>query len=58
MGHIKPIFPGTGGGTTLQTIPELMDFYGKDICYIMGGGLHRGDSLAESCRSFRQMLEG
>jgi S-methyl-5-thioribulose 1-phosphate isomerase len=58
MGHLKPIFPGTGGGTTLQTIPELMAFYGKDICYIMGGGLHRGDSLAESCRGFRKMLEG
>lgn len=57
MGHIKPIFPGTGGGTTLQTIPELMEFYGKDIFYIMGGGLHRGNSLVESCRSFRKMLE-
>jgi ribulose-bisphosphate carboxylase large chain len=58
MEHIKPIFPGTGGGTTLQTIPALMAFYGKDVVYIMGGGLHGGVSLVESCRQFRGMLQG
>ncbi|MBI9050824.1 MAG: hypothetical protein JEZ00_15495 [Anaerolineaceae bacterium] len=57
MGQFKSIFPGTGGGTTLETIPELMSFYGNDIVYIMGGGLHGGTSIVDSCREFRKMLE-
>jgi ribulose-bisphosphate carboxylase large chain len=56
MGHLRPIFHGTGGGTTLETIPELMEFYGDDIVYIMGGGLHSGSSIVESCKAFRKML--
>ena len=56
MGHIKPIFSAPGGGITLQNIPELVQFYGKDIIFIMGGGLYRSGNLVESCRKFRNML--
>ncbi len=57
MGHIKPIFPTPGGGMTLQRIPQLMEIYNRDVIYLMGGGLHRGQDLVSNCRAFREMIE-
>ena len=57
MGHLKTIFPSPGGGATLKNIPEMLDVYGRDMVYLMGGGLHHGESLVKSCREFRQMIE-
>ena len=57
MGHIKNIFPSPGGGATLDKIPEMMETYGRNMVYLMGGGLHHGESLVKSCQEFRQMIE-
>lgn len=57
MGHIKNIFPSPGGGAALKNIPEMLDVYGKDLVYLMGGGLHHGESLEKSCREFRYLIE-
>jgi len=58
MGHIKSIFPAPGGGMTLERIPEMVEVYGKDVIFLMGGGLHKqGDDLVENCRYFRQLVE-
>lgn len=57
MGNIKTIFPSAGGGATLENIPELYDVYGHNFIYLMGGGLHHGESLERSCREFRRMIE-
>ncbi|MBN2045981.1 MAG: hypothetical protein JW757_13245 [Anaerolineales bacterium] len=57
MGQIKPTFPAPGGGITLETIPELLEFYDNDVIYIMGGGLHKNHDPLENCRQFRQMVE-
>jgi len=57
MGNIKPIFPGPGGGNTLETIPKSINLYKKDVIYIMGGGLHLGKSLIDSCKQFRKYIE-
>ncbi len=57
MGGLKPVFPAPGGGITLETIPELLQFYDDDVIYVMGGGLHRNYTLKENCRSFRDMIE-
>lgn len=58
MGHIKTIFPTPGGGMTLDNIPEMLDFYGKDVVFLMGGGLFRGaKSLQENCLRMREMVE-
>lgn len=56
MGSLKPSFPSTGGGVTLKILPEFADVYKKDIIYILGGGLHHGDSLIETCHKFREMI--
>ncbi len=58
MGHIKPIFPTPGGGMTIDRIPEMLDVYGRDLIFLMGGGLHRiKPTLVESSQYFRELVE-
>jgi ribulose-bisphosphate carboxylase large chain len=57
MGAIRPIFPTPGGGMTLERIPELLELYGQDVVFLIGGGLHRGADLVETCRGFRRLVE-
>ncbi|PKO03823.1 MAG: ribulose 1,5-bisphosphate carboxylase large subunit [Chloroflexi bacterium HGW-Chloroflexi-5] len=58
LGHIKPIFPTPGGGMTIDRIPEMLDVYGKDLFFLMGGGLHRiKPTLVESSAYFRNLVE-
>ncbi|TAL30354.1 MAG: ribulose 1,5-bisphosphate carboxylase large subunit [Spirochaetes bacterium] len=59
MGPLAPIFPSPGGGMTLENVPEMREFYGNDVVYLMGGGLFRhSDDLAENCRHFRKLVGG
>ncbi len=58
MGGIKPIFPVPAGGMTLPRLPELLDFYGPDTIFLIGGDLFRhGPSLVDACRAFRRFAE-
>lgn len=58
MGHIKPILPMPGGGMHLETIPELLHFYGNDIILLISGGLFSlGPDLVANCRRFREAAE-
>lgn len=57
MGGLKPIFPTPGGGMTLERIPELFEVYGKDVIFLVGGGLFKqGPNLVENCRYFLSMI--
>jgi ribulose-bisphosphate carboxylase large chain len=57
MGNIKTIFPTPGGGMTMERIPEMLDVFGREVIFLMGGGLHRGADLVANSRSVRDMLE-
>jgi ribulose-bisphosphate carboxylase large chain len=58
MGHLKPIFPTPGGGMTLERIPELHQFYGSDVVFLVAGDLYKqGQSLAQNARTMREMVE-
>ncbi len=58
MGHLRSIFPTPGGGMTLENIPEMLEFYGRDVVFLMGGGLFRGGSdLVQNCRKMRELVE-
>jgi len=58
MGHLRTIFPTPGGGMTFDNIPEMLDVYGKDVVFLMGGGLFRGDNnLVDNCRKMRELVE-
>src|SRR5262249_28528237 len=36
---LKPAVPVPAGGMTLQRVPEMLDFYGRDIMLLIGGAL-------------------
>ncbi len=58
MGRLKPIFPAPGGGMSLARVPEMLDAYGQDLIFLIGGGLFKhGPNLVENCRYFRNMVE-
>lgn len=53
MGTLKTIFPVPAGGMGLARVPELIRFYGRDCCLLIGGDLHaQGQDLEASCRGF------
>ncbi len=57
MGSIKSIFPSPGGGMNLTRVPEMIDAYGRDIMFLIGGALHKGDNgVAENCKKLRQLV--
>jgi ribulose-bisphosphate carboxylase large chain len=58
MGDLKTIFPAPGGGMSLDRVPEMLETYGKDLIFLIGGGLFKhGPDLVENCRHFRKMVE-
>jgi hypothetical protein len=44
---------------TIERIPEIATFFGKDTFLLIGGALHRGDLLdnAKSLRTYVDSLE-
>lgn len=58
MGNLKTIFPAPGGGMSLARVPEMLETYGQDLIFLIGGGLFQhGPDLLENCRYFRGMVE-
>ncbi len=58
MAHLKPILPSPGGGMSLNRVPEMLELYGREVIFLIGGGLHKyGENLVESCRFSRRMVE-
>lgn len=59
MGQIKASFPVPAGGMSTSRIPELLDFYGKDVILLIGGDLHRsGPDLTQNCKEFVELVTG
>jgi ribulose-bisphosphate carboxylase large chain len=40
MGDLPPVMPMPGGGMTLPRVPALLEFFGRESIFLMGGGLH------------------
>ncbi|MGH2523908.1 MAG: RuBisCO large subunit C-terminal-like domain-containing protein [Anaerolineales bacterium] len=58
MAGIKPIFPAPGGGMGLARVPEMLECYGREVIFLIGGGLHQhGSDLVENCRTFSRLVE-
>jgi ribulose-bisphosphate carboxylase large chain len=58
MGDIRPIFPAPGGGMSLARVPEMLEVYGQDVIFLIGGGLFgHGPDLVDNCRYFRKMVD-
>ena len=59
MGPIRKIMPLPGGGMTRERIPQLLEAYGRDVIFLVGGGLHRqGPDLVANARDLLRAVEG
>jgi len=57
LGELRPIFPVPAGGMTLERVPEILDFYGRDVMLLIGGDLHRHGDLVRTCERFRKLVD-
>jgi len=57
MGGLKNIFPTPGGGMSMDRIPEMLEVFGREVIFLMGGGLQRGGDLAANSRKLRELVE-
>lgn len=58
MGQLRPIFPIPAGGMTLDRLPEMAEFYGREAIFLIAGGLYsQSPDLAASSREFRRLIE-
>ncbi len=56
LGEIKTIWPSPGGGMTIERISEIINFFGNDTVFLIGGALHRGN-LLENAKSLRNIVD-
>ena len=57
MGRLKPIFPTPGGGMSLERVPDMLDLYGQDVIFLVGGGLMKhSPDLVANCRYFLKIV--
>lgn len=55
---LAPIFPIPAGGMTLERLPELYRFYGRDVIFLIAGGLYAlGPDLTANARRLREAVE-
>ncbi len=58
MGNWPAILPAPGGGMDLARIPDMLETYGRDVVFLIGGALHRrGPDLSANARYFRELVE-
>ena len=55
MSGIRPSLPAPGGGMNFSNIADSIAFYGKDVIFLIGGGLFRHDP--DITRSVADLLE-
>ncbi len=57
LGGLRSIFPAPGGGMSLQRIPELLEFYGNEVIFLVGGDLLRDRAeIEKNCELYRKMV--
>jgi ribulose-bisphosphate carboxylase large chain len=58
LGNLKSIFPAPGGGMSLQRLPELLEFYGNEVMFLVGADLVRnGPDIEKNCVLYRRLIE-
>ena len=58
LGHIKPVFPMPGGGTTQGHLEDMIKKFGNNVMIAAGGAIH-GHPMgpAAGARAFRQGID-
>jgi ribulose-bisphosphate carboxylase large chain len=54
----KSAIPVPAGGMVLERVPELLDFYGRDVMLLIGGSLLLArDNIVAEARAFQKAVE-
>jgi ribulose-bisphosphate carboxylase large chain len=54
---LPSIFPCPGGGMNFQNVPEMLQVYGDDVIYLMGGGLFKkGPDLIKNTKELKNLI--
>jgi ribulose-bisphosphate carboxylase large chain len=57
MGHYASIFPVPGGGMSLEQVPDMLDIYGNEVIFLIGGALYsRSMDLVENAQYFLSLV--
>jgi ribulose-bisphosphate carboxylase large chain len=57
LGALKPCAPVPAGGMTLDRVGEMLDFYGRDVVLLIGGGLLAArDRLTQEAAAFQRRV--
>lgn len=57
FGGLKPAVPVPAGGMTLARVPEMLQFYGKDVMLLIGGDLlSAGAAMAAEAAKFQDAV--
>ena len=51
---VRKTIPSPGGGMTVERVPELVQFYGLDALFLIGGALHATGNLVDGAKRFRE----
>lgn len=55
--NIRPIFPSPGGGMSKDRLTDMVNTYGREVVFLIGGALHRSkDGLTKSCTGLIQRV--
>ncbi|MHA3914092.1 RuBisCO large subunit C-terminal-like domain-containing protein [Halovulum sp. GXIMD14793] len=53
----RSILPSPGGGMSIERLPDMMQLYGPDCVYLLGGSLLRyGERIGDAIREMRAVL--
>lgn len=59
MGPVRTAFPVAGGGMVLDRVPEMLEFYGREVILLIGGGLFAASpNVRTSSERFLAAVEG
>ncbi|MCP4655614.1 MAG: ribulose 1,5-bisphosphate carboxylase large subunit [bacterium] len=57
MGSYRSIFPTPGGGMNLERVPDMLELYGRDVMFLIGGALYaRSPDLVDNARYFLSLV--
>lgn len=57
MANIKAIVPSPGGGMNFSNVPAMVEAYGRDVMFLIGGALHKGGvAVSENCHTFKKLV--
>ena len=56
LGPLRRAFPVPGGGIDVRAVPQLIERYGTDVIFLIGGSLYAQADIEQASRSLLQAV--